>query len=322
MNSSVFAVREVLEVRTMRGVAGAMERATWRTCRTTGAWLGLLFFHALKKRRGIAIDNIRHALGVSEAEAQRLARRSCQNFAMTFCEFLHMRTASADEVRAYCDIDGLEHIEKARQRGRGVILLTAHLGNWEVMGARAAQEFPLTVVARPTGNSGIEAHIAGVRQAGGLNVISKYEPGRAALQVLKENGALGILPDQHAGSDGMLLPFFGRPTRMVPAIARLAMLSGAAVAPSFGVRRTPWLRDGRIVAKVAPVWHVEKTARELREAALVEGTRRTVQELETVIRAHPDQWLWVHRRWRGEKMDEVLDGLQSFAESAGVPSAA
>jgi len=316
MNSSLFNVREKLEVRSMRAVAGAMERASWRTCRNTGAWLGLLFFHALKKRRGIAIDNIRQALGVSEAEAQRLARRSCQNFAMTFCEFLHLRAASADEVRGYCDIQGLEHIETSRARGHGVILLTAHLGNWEIMGARAAQEFPLTVVARPTGNSGIEAHIASVRQAAGFDVISKYEPGRAALQVLKNNGTLAVLPDQHAGKDGLLLPFFNRPTRVVPAIARLAMMSGASVAPAFGVRRTPWLRDGRIIAKVAPTWTMEKTARQNREAAVLEGTRRTVQELETIIRAHPDQWLWVHRRWRGEKMDEVLEAMHTFADGA------
>lgn len=318
MNSSLFALRETLEVRALRGVAGSMERASWRTCRHTGAWLGLMFYHALKKRRGIAIDNIRQALGVSEAEAQRLTRRSFQNFAMTFCEFMHLRAATAEDVRAYCDIENIEHIHAAREAGRGVILLTAHLGNWEVMGSRAAQDIPLTVVARPTGNSGIEAHIASVRRAAGFDVISKYEPGRAALQVLKANGTLGILPDQHAGSDGLLLPFFGRPTRVVPAVARLAMLSGAAVVPAFGVRRTPWLRDGRIIAKLAPAWHVPKVDRTERDAAVLEGTKRMIHELETIIRAHPDQWLWVHRRWRAAEIAAAVSGEAALAGDAAL----
>ncbi|HEX8552322.1 MAG TPA: lysophospholipid acyltransferase family protein [Abditibacteriaceae bacterium] len=301
MNSRYYSAREGLEVRAMSAVAGAMERASWRTCRTTGTWLGLLFFHALKKRRSIAIDNIRQALGVSEIEATRLTRRSYQNFAMTFCEFLHMRAASAAEVREYSDIEDIAGIQRLREAGRGCILLTAHIGNWEVMGARAAQEFPLSVIARPTGNSGIETHIASVRASANMEVISKYDPGRGALQALRAGRALGILPDQHAGADGLLLPFFGRNTRVIPAVARLAMLSGAAVAPRFGVRRTPWLADGRIIARALPTWSVEKPERHERDTAVEAGTRRMIADLETIIRAHPDQWLWVHRRWRSEE---------------------
>ena len=304
MNPKFFEARETLEVRAMNALAGAMERASWRTCRFTGARLGLLFFHALKKRRTIAIDNVHRALNVSEAEAQRIARRSVQNFAMTTCEFLHLRAASPADVRSYCDIEGLEHIERAAQVGRGCILLTAHLGNWEVMGARAAQDVPLSVVARPTGNERIEAHIAGIRASANIEVISKYDTGRAALQALKDNRTLGILPDQHAGAEGLLLPFFNRPTRITPAIARLAMLSGAAVAPSFGVRREPWIADGRIIAQVFPTWTIPKSARAEREQRIQDGTRRVVHELETIIRAHPDQWLWLHRRWRNEQAEE------------------
>jgi KDO2-lipid IV(A) lauroyltransferase len=140
-------------------------------------------------------------------------------------------------------------------------------------------------------------------------VISKYDPGRAALQALRANRALGILPDQHAGADGLLLPFFGRPTRMIPAVARLSMLSGAPISPAFAVRRTPWLKDGRINAAILEPWAVEKPARADRDAAVEQGTRRMVSELETVIRAHPDQWLWVHRRWRGEEMYQELAEL-------------
>jgi len=203
-------------------------------------------------------------------------------------------------VRAYCRIDGLEHIERARQNGRGVILLTAHLGNWEVMGARAAQDFPLSVVARPAGNRAVQRHIDGVRESAGIGVISKYDTGRSALKTLRAGGTLGVLPDQYAWPDGVLLPMFGHPTRFVTSLARLALMSGAPVLPSFGVRRTPWLRDGRIVATVGPEFSVEAASTRTRDEVVMDGTRRVVTELENIISRHPDQWLWMHHRWREE----------------------
>ena len=280
----------------MGAVGRVFETLSFDACRYAGAWLGLALYAALGKRRGIAVNNVRLALGVSPARANQIARRAVTNFGMTFAEFMHLRVASREEVRAYSWIEGLEHIESGFAAGNGVILLTAHLGNWEVMGARAAQEFPLTVVARPTSNEGIQGFIDRVRAAGGLGVISKYDNGRASLRVLKQNQSLGILPDQHAGDEGLLLPMFGQPTRVWPAIARLAMLSGARVVPAFGVRRRPFLADGRIVATVGPGWNVEKTGD--KTARVLDGTRRTAGELERIIRAHPDQWLWLHRRWR------------------------
>ena len=280
----------------MGAVGRVFETLSFDACRYAGAWLGLGIYAALGKRRGIATNNVRLALGVSRARANQIARRALMNFGMTYAEFMHLRVATPSEVRAYSWIEGLEHIQSGFDAGRGVILLTAHLGNWEVMGARAAQEFPLTVVARPTENAGVQGYIDRVRAAGGLGVISKFDNGRASLRVLKNNESLGILPDQHAGCEGELLPMFGQPTRVWGAIARLALLSGARVVPAFGVRQTPFLADGRIVATVSEGWNVEKSGD--KNAAILAGTQRTVSELERIIAAHPDQWLWMHRRWR------------------------
>ncbi len=280
----------------MGAVGRVFETLSFDACRYAGAWLGLGIYAALGKRRPISINNVRLALGVSPARANQIVRRAVMNFGMTYAEFMHLRVATREEVRAYSWIEGLEHVESARAAGKGAILLTAHLGNWEVMGARAAQEFPLTVVARPAGNAGVQSYIDAGRAASGIGVISKYDNGRAPLRVLKNNETLGILPDQHAGSEGELLPMFGQPTRVWSAIARLAMMSGARVVPAFGVRQTPFLADGRIVAKVSPSWNVPKSND--KNAAIHAGTRRTVAELERIIAAHPDQWLWLHRRWR------------------------
>lgn len=288
--------RAALEPRLMRGVAGLFERLDFDAGRYCGAWLGLTLYGALGRRRNIASENVRLALGVSRARANQIARRSCVNFGMTFAEFLHARVAGRSEVRRQCDIVGLQHIDDGFARGRGVVLLTAHVGNWELMGARAAQEFPLTVVARPTSNAGVQQVIDACRAAQNVRVISKYENGRASLRVLKSNQALGILPDQHAGREGALLPMFGHPTRIWTALARLALISGARVVPAFGVRRRPFLRDGRIQAQVFPGWNLENAGD--KDAGILEGTRRVVWELERVVRQNPEQWLWLHRRWR------------------------
>lgn len=284
------------EAKLMNAAGAACERASFRQCRHAGMWLGLLFHHALPSRRKISRDNLRLAFpDLSERQADRLARRGSQNAAMTFCEFLHLRAADENELREYSWIEGYEHIQNGFDAGRGVLLLTGHLGNWEIMGARAALEFPLTVIARPRSNAAVHAHIESIRAQVNVNVISRFDAGRAPLKVLKNNQALAILPDQYEQS-GTLLPFFNHPTKMVDALARLAILSRARVVPAFGVRRKPWLQDGRIVAQVFPGFDVPKT--DNREDAVLAGTRRVVLELEKVIRAHPDQWLWMHRRWR------------------------
>ncbi len=299
------------EAKLMRAAGAACERASFRQCRHAGMWLGLLFHHALPSRRKISIGNLRLAFpGLGLVQANRLARRVSQNAAMTFCEFLHLRAANKKEIREYSWIEGLEHIESGFAAGRGVLLLTGHIGNWEIMGARAALEFPLTVIARPRSNQAVHESIEAIRAHANVKVISRFDTGRAPVRVLRANQALAILPDQYEQS-GSPLPFFNQPTRMVDAVARLALLSGATIVPAFGIRREPWLADGRIVACVFPGFHLEKSSLEKsrskaddRETAVIEGTRRVVHELETIIRAHPDQWLWMHRRWR--KADGVV----------------
>ena len=202
--------------------------------------------------------------------------------------------------------------------------MTAHFGNWEVMGARAVQEFPLAVVVGPTSNSSFEGYIEALRCKVGIKMISKFETAQASLQVLRANEALGIFPDQHTGRHGVMVPLFGHPTRFVSSLARLALVSRAPVVPSFGVRRTPWLADGRIIATMSPGFYVRLqcgerwasgTGREnrhpaAREAAVVEGTRRVICEIENIVRRHPDQWLWMHRRWRPEDTVQARTGIE------------
>lgn len=308
------AWHEPAEVPLMNALGNAMQRMSWSGCRLTGAWLGLFFFNAVRRRREVAINNVRLAFPqLGEAAARQIARRSAQNAGMTMCEFFHMAAASEQEIYNYVDIQGLEHVQLGLDQGKGLLLLTAHLGNWELMGARAAREFPLTVVARPNSNSGVQQYIDDARMSVGIKVISKFDTGRASIGVLRQNKTLGILPDQHAGPDGLLLPFFGHPTRFVSSLARIALLAKAPVVPAFGVRRKPWLADGRILAKVSPALPLFGAGKNTtsRDEMVLEGTRQVITKLEEIITSYPDQWLWMPRRWRAQDAEEFEAATQA-----------
>ncbi|HEX8465289.1 MAG TPA: lysophospholipid acyltransferase family protein [Abditibacterium sp.] len=293
--------RLALERQAIARLGASMEKAPFSTCRWVGSLMGLAFYGAIKSRRATANSNLKLVFpNLSDQEVTRLARRSAQNFGMSFCEFLHLKSASKAEIAAYCQWNGLENILAALSGGQGVVLPTAHFGAWEVMGARAVHEFPLTVVVRLTSNVALREHIESVRRAINVQMIHKNEPARPSLDVLHRGEGLAIFPDQHAGKTGTLLPFFGFPTSVVTSPARLALVTGAPLVPTFAVRRKPWLSDGRVVITASPALKLEREKGKSREEIVIEGTQYVLRETEKIIRAHPDQWLWMHRRWRDE----------------------
>jgi KDO2-lipid IV(A) lauroyltransferase len=306
VDETIMPLKRDAETLLIRRLGAALERAPWSTCRRVGSWFGLAFFHASRRRHSIATRNLRLVFpGMSEAEARQIARRSAQNFGMSFCEFLHLRTASEQEIRDYCEFDGIEHLQSALEQGRGVILPTAHFGAWEVMGARIALDFPMTVVVRLTSNEALKSHIKEVRSAVGLEMILKNETGRESMRVLRRNEILALFPDQHAGKRGVLMPFFGHPTSVFTSPARLAITSNAPLVAAFGVRRSPWLSDGRVTVQVSPPLSLSRG--ESRDESVMQGTQQILGEVERIVRAHPDQWLWMHRRWRKGDLKKLAE---------------
>ncbi len=295
--------RAALEKRLMSALGHRLESASWQSCRRMGALIGLAFFKIGRRRRELAIDNVVKALGVSRVRATYIARRSAQNWGMTTCEFFHQRTASPQEIRDYVSLQGMEHLQAALQKGNGAILLTVHLGNWEVLAARLSQEVPLSAIMRPLSNVSAQEHMTSVRRAVGMQLISKHAAARPSLKALRAGSALYILPDRHAGAEGALLPLFGHLTRFETAPARIAMMSGAPIVPVYGVRREPWRSDGRIEGRFSPAFEVHAANRDEREAATIEGTKQVIASIETAVRAHPDQWSWMLRRWRPDDIE-------------------
>jgi Kdo2-lipid IVA lauroyltransferase/acyltransferase len=185
--------------------------------------------------------------------------------------------------------EGYEHFESARRAGRGVLFATAHLGNWELSAyAHALVAEPLDIVVRPLDNPLLDRLAARRRTWSGNRVLSKRDPARPILKALAANRAVGILIDQNVSAEsGLFINFFGIPAATDSGFVRLAARSGAAVIPGFAL----WCeKEARYVLRFYPPVPISGDA--LRDTQALHGA------LEAVIREYPEQWLWIHRRWK------------------------
>ncbi|HUQ90636.1 MAG TPA: lysophospholipid acyltransferase family protein [Bryobacteraceae bacterium] len=211
--------------------------------------------------------------------------RSIARLLVSFSRFPSLNSANIGE---WISCQGFEHYADGLKLGHGVLFYTAHLGNWELSAfAHALLARPMHVVVRPLDNPLIDALAARYRSASGNHLIGKKEA-RPILKALAANQAVGILADQDAGiEEGVFVDFFGRQASAHPGFARVAAHSRAAVVPGFAL----WSeKEARYILKFYPP--VEMTG------DAVADTQRLHSHLETVIRQCPDQWLWIHRRWK------------------------
>jgi Kdo2-lipid IVA lauroyltransferase/acyltransferase len=249
-----------------------------------------LLDRALPRLRRVAMRNLAMALpDLDRAAHRRIADgvfRSIARLLVTFARFPRIDRGNIGDWIRY---EGFEHFEQARQRGRGVLFATAHLGNWELSAfAHAWMAAPMYVVIRPLDNANIDALVERLRTLSGNRLIGKKEYARGILKALGENEAVGILVDQNASlEEGAFVDFFGVPACAGTGFAKLAAHSGAAVIP--GCAR--WIeKERRCVLRFYPPVEITGDA--------VADTRTLHRQLEAVIREYPDQWLWIHRRWK------------------------
>jgi KDO2-lipid IV(A) lauroyltransferase len=205
---------------------------------------------------------------------------------LAFARFPQITKSNVGEWIRY---EGFEHYQTAKSRGNGVLFATAHLGNWELSAyAHALLAEPMNVVVRPLDNSVIDEIVESRRSLSGNTLLSKRDFARSIFQALRKNEAVGILVDQNSSADGgAFVPFFGIPACTNLTFAKLAERSGASVIPGFAFWRP---EEQRYVLKFYPA--VEMTG------DAVEDTARIQNAIEVAIREAPDQWLWIHRRWK------------------------
>jgi len=271
-------------------------------CRALSAFLGNLLYYGSSKRRGIAIDNLTHALGddYNDDEIKGLARRSCASFLLTFMEMIKFRPLLArpealkDTRYSTQDIFTLfDKVKKIHEDSGGAIFVTPHMGNWEVLPhVCTALGIPLVVVARPPDNPYLRKLLFEDRTSTGQVVIPKKNALYILRKALRNGKSLGLLPDQ-ATKHGVAVDFFGRKALTTPIPALLSITYRRPIVVAAACRSGKGLKfEGYVSEPIMP--------REYRsEKQEIERlTAEMNHAMERVIKKYPEQYLWIHRRWK------------------------
>ena len=272
---------------------GVMPRGIAKPAAQIFSWCG---FQLARRQQFVGRRNLSLAFPEkSEAEREEILRGCFRNLGRLLVEFSHFPELNTANIQKHVVVHGFHHYEEAVRRGRGVIYLTGHLGAWEFGSfSQSIFGYPLKFVVRPIANPHVERLITKYRMLGGNSPIPRRNAARDILQALRANQAVGILFDQNTTeAEGVFADFFGISAATTPAIATFAMRTGAAVVPAF-------LLWDKAIGKHRLTFDapVELADTGDRAADIVENTRRFNQILEAYVRRYPDQWLWIHRRWK------------------------
>lgn len=293
MKTDRFALRRRrarLLVVVFRGLSFAFAPLPWRLAQGLGALLGALAWPLAVRDRRRILDHL--ALAFPElpaAEHRRIGRASLRHHGTTLGEVLWLLTRGADAVRAKVETVGFEILDELRKEGRPAIVLTGHCGNWELLAAAInVRGTGMRVVARALDEAPLQDLLVGLRGRFGTHTIERGEAGaaRELLRTLRSGGVLGMLIDQDTKVDGVWVPFFGHPAYTPVGAAKMALARNAAILPTF-IERLP---GGRHRATMGAPLELPPD-----EVAATAWMTRAIEEQ---VRRRPEQWVWMHRRWR------------------------
>jgi Kdo2-lipid IVA lauroyltransferase/acyltransferase len=264
--------------------------------RGVGALAARGLYAMTPKLRKTADINLRIAFPEwSEGRRAEVIRGMVRNLGWMAAEFARLPKYSRKNIENVVVLDGHENFLEGQRRGKGVLVLTGHIGAWELSSfAHALYGYPMHYMARPLDNRRIDALVNRYRCLAGDQPIFKNESARAMLKVLKDGGTIGILADQNTlPTEGVFVDFFGKQACATAGIARVALHTDAAVVPGYAV----WdeaLKKYRL--RFEPAVELIRTGDT--ELDVLESTQRFAKVLEAIIRRYPEQWVWVHARWK------------------------
>jgi Kdo2-lipid IVA lauroyltransferase/acyltransferase len=261
-----------------------------------GRSLGMAAYYGMPRYRKVAIGNLRKAYGDlwDEIRIERVAQESFRHLGITLIEFfLRQPRITAEEVEREVRFDGQEQYEGALARGKGVILVTAHYGNWEMMGPRLhCAGYRVSAVSRTADDPAVERMIETIRTRYGMLQIPRRQAAKQGLAVLRRNEVLAILLDQNTREGGVFVPFYGYPASTATGPAVFALKTGAAIVPTFCIREA----DGTHTMRAWPPIYPQSTGD--RERDIRELTAEITRAIERQIRERPELWCWLHNRWK------------------------
>ena len=260
-----------------------------------GNLLGELGFRLDRRHREIALNNLAFAMG-TELDAQQrrdMAKSVYRNLGQILFEVAWSLNAPPTELKRHIRIEGLEHLRAAFEKGRGVLVVTGHLGNWELLPIAADRvRIPLHVVYRPLDFTPLNLFFENLRARFGASLIPTSHAMIRIARALKKGGVVAILMDQSVDwYDGVWVDFFGRRTCTSKGMALIALKSRSPVVPVFLYREAEHFR-----AVCGPEIPLSSTGDKIKD--IETNTLNYSKAIEHGIRRHPEQWFWVHQRWK------------------------
>ena len=286
--------RFALEARAAAFVDHVVRRLPRRMALALGRSLGRLWADLDPRHVRIAVDNLRHAFPHwDEARLLRTARGVYGHFGQVIFDILWLQHRTPDEIMSQVDVEGAEEARAALAEGRGSAMATGHIGNWELSGVAFGCVFgPSGVVARPLDNPLLDQRLVAFREKSGNTVIYKRQALGQALRMIREGKGVAFVVDQNVQADeGIFVDFFGRPAASTTAAALLAVRVGCPILMGWAELRP----NGRYVLHLEVI---RPRAEAERQAEVERLTQVLAHRIEAWVRTVPEQWLWLHRRWK------------------------
>ena len=296
------AARDTLEHALFRAAFGGLALLPRGSSSAAGGALASAYFALAPRRRRLLVDNLSAAFpDWTPSRVRQTARRCVASFGAAVMEFLESPRYSREEMLERVSVVGSEHLRAARRRGKGVFLLSAHFGSWELGAIRAGLlDEPIAPVVRPLDNPLLEGELARRRTRFGNQIIAKRDAAREILRAMRANRTVAILVDQNViAEEAIFVPFFGRLAATNPSLALLQLKTDAAVVPAF-----TWpAGGGRYRLEFGrPILAEEFAGAGDRPERVRRATARYMEVTEEAVRGAPSAWLWMHDRWKTRPM--------------------
>ncbi|HJM82429.1 MAG TPA: lysophospholipid acyltransferase family protein [Nitrospinota bacterium] len=274
--------------------------------RWAGHALGLLLWLLLnvqRKRLAHMIDNIKNLYpDHPKHKLHKIAKDSCIHFITAFADYFRQPLITLENYKKLLILHGTEHLDNALSKGAGVIFATAHFGYWEICdGVLAMQGYPALTVVRTVDNPHIDNLFDNLRLNIGLGVIKRENAAKQIIQSLRQNKIVRIIYDQNTAFNHIFVPFFDKLASTTPAPALISLRTGAPIVPFFCVYDH---KIGKYVATIHPA--IEFTSTKNKSADVRQIMMKLNVALENAVKKTPEQWLWMHRRWKTRPTDQDI----------------
>lgn len=284
----------------------AMSRVPLKTAQTAGRGLGSIAYHIPMSRKYVALENIRKSFpDMTEGEARSLLRNVYIHFGKMFLEIPQIRKLTRRNLIDYVEFVGEENLRNAALKGKGVVLLSAHFGNWELMCAAVSLKLGrLAVVARPLDFVPMDRVFKELRSRFGAVVIPHKEAARRIVGALRSEMLLGVLLDQKEDCyQGVFVPFLGRWACTNKGLAVISLRTGVPVVPTFSMRQ----QDGRYKIVFEKEIELQRTGDKTRDVE--DNTESFTRAIERHVTENPDHWFWFHKRWNTKNYCELRNAI-------------